>query len=111
MIKASGTNVAPREVELAIEAQPDVMHAFVVGVPAGGGRGEAVAAAVVARPGVVIDPEDLRTRLADCMASYKVPRHLAVFDLRSDLPWLESGMVDLQGLRRLLAGRFGPSAD
>ena len=111
VIKTGGTNVAPREVELAIESQPDVMHAFVVGVPAGGGRGEAVAAAVVAKPGARIDPEDLRTRLADCMASYKVPRHLAVFDLRSDVPWLESGKVDLQGLRRLLAERFSPGAN
>ncbi len=111
VIKAGGTNVAPREVELAIESQPDVMHAFVVGVPADGGRGEAVAAAVVTKPGVGIDPEDLRSRLRADMASYKVPRHVAVFALRSDLPWLESGKVDLQGLRRLLADRFSPSAD
>ncbi len=111
VIKAGGTNVAPREVELAIESQPDVMHAFVVGVPADGGRGEAVAAAVVTKPGVGIDPEDLRSRLRADMASYKVPRHVAVFAERSDLPWLESGKVDLQGLRRLLADRFGPSAD
>ena len=56
VIKAGGTNVAPREVELAIESQPGVMHAFVVGVPAAGGRGEAVAAAVVTKPGSEIDP-------------------------------------------------------
>ncbi len=110
VIKTGGTNVAPREVELAIELQPDVMHAFVVGVPAGGGRGEAVAAAVVAKPGVGIDPEDLRSRLRADMASYKVPRHVAVFAERRDLPWLESGKVDLQGLRGLLTDRFGPEA-
>ena len=108
VIKAGGTNVAPREVELAIELQPDVMHAFVVGVPAADGRGEAVAAAVVARPGAGIDPEDLRARLRTEMASYKVPRHVAVFAEQRDLPWLESGKIDLQALRRLLADRFNP---
>ena len=103
VIKAGGTNVAPREVELAIERQPGVMHAFVVGVPAADGRGEAVAAAVVAKPGATIDPQDLQTRLRAEMASYKVPRHLAVFAEQQDLPWLESGKIDLQALRRLLS--------
>ena len=108
VIKSAGTNVAPREVELAIEQQPGVMHAFVVGVPAGDGRGEAVAAAVVAVPGAAISPDSLRARLRDAIASYKVPRHVAVFAEQGDLPWLESGKVDLQALRRMLAERFSP---
>lgn len=107
VIKAGGTNVAPREVELAIELQPDVMHAFVVGVPAADGRDEAVTAAVVAKPGASIDPQDLRARLRTEMASYKVPRHVAVFAEQRELPWLESGKIDLQALRRLLTDRFG----
>ena len=106
VIKAGGTNVAPREVELAIESQPGVMHAFVVGVPASGGKGEAVAAAVVAKPDANIDPADLQARLHLEMASYKVPRHVAVFAEQQDLPWLESGKIDLQALRRLLIDRF-----
>ena len=107
VIKAGGTNVAPREVELAIESQPDVMHAFVVGVRSDDGRSEAVAAAVVAKPGAGIDPADLQARLRREMASYKVPRHVAVFAEQQDLPWLESGKIDLQALRRLLTDRFG----
>ena len=106
VIKAGGTNVAPREVELAIESQPGVMHAFVVGVPASDGRGEDVAAAVVARPGTGIEPADLQAHLRREMASYKVPRHVAVFAEQQDLPWLESGKIDLQALRRLLIDRF-----
>ncbi|MCY3616520.1 MAG: class I adenylate-forming enzyme family protein [Acidimicrobiaceae bacterium] len=106
VIKAGGTNVAPREVEFAIESQPDVMHAFVVGVPAADGRGEAVAAAVVAKPGAGIDPQDLQVRLRAEIASYKVPRHVAVFAEQQELPWLESGKIDLQALRRLLSDRF-----
>ena len=106
VIKAAGTNVAPREVEAAIELQPGVMHAFVVGVPADDGRGEEVAAAVVALPGAALDADGLRTGLRDELAAYKVPRHVAVFAEQQDLPWLESGKIDLQALRRLLADRF-----
>lgn len=111
VIKAGGTNVAPREVELAIESQPGVMHAFVGGVPAADGRGEAVAAAVVAKPGAGIDPAGLQARLRRELASYKVPRHVAVFDEQQDLPWLESGKIDLRALRRLLDERFGQEPD
>ena len=106
VIKAAGTNVAPREVELAIEQHPGVMHAFVVGVPSDDGRGEAVAAAVVAKPDATLSAEDLRAGLRAEMAAYKVPRHVAVFAEQGDLPWLESGKIDLQALRRLLADRF-----
>ena len=106
VIKAGGTNVAPREVELAIEQLPDVMHAFVVGVLSDDGRGEAVAAAVVAKPDATLSAEDLRAGLRAELAAYKVPRHVAVFADQGDLPWLESGKIDLQALRRLLADRF-----
>ena len=108
VIKAAGTNVAPREVELAIEQHPGVMHAFVVGVPSDDGRGEAVAAAVVAKPDATLSAEDLRAELRAELAAYKVPRHVAVFAEQGDLPWLESGKIDLQALRRLLADRFSP---
>ena len=106
VIKAAGANVAPREVELAVEQHPAVMHAFVAGVPAVDGRGEAVAAAVVPTPGKEVSPDGLRAWLRDELAAYKVPRHVAVFADRQDLPWLESGKIDLQALRGLLADRF-----
>ena len=108
VIKAAGTNVAPREVELAIEQHPGVMHAFVVGVPSDDGRGEAVAAAVVAKPDATLSADDLRAELRAELAAYKVPRHVAVFAEQGDLPWLESGKIDLQALRRLLADRVSP---
>ena len=109
VIKAAGTNVAPREVELAIEQLPDVMHAFVVGVPSDDGRSEAVAAAVVAKPDAALSPEELRAGLRAELAAYKIPRHVAVFAEQQELPWLESGKIDLQALRRLLADRFSPA--
>lgn len=106
LIKSSGMNITPREVELVIEEQPDVMHAFVAAVPHPE-RGEDVAAAVVARPGREIDPADLRERIKGVMASYKVPRGIAVFATPQDLPWLESGKIDLRAVQQVLADRFG----
>ena len=69
-------------------------------------RGEDVAAAVVARAGRDIDPDDLRARVKQEMSSYKVPRHIAVFATAGDLPWLDSGKIDLQGVQRLLVDRY-----
>ena len=59
MIKTAGANVTPREVELALEELPEVMHAFVLGIPHID-RGEDVAAAVVLRPGAEAGPDELR---------------------------------------------------
>ena len=81
-IKSSGMNITPREVELVLEEQPEVMHAFVMGVPHPE-RGEDVSAAVVFRPGQTADVDDLRGRVKAEMSSYKVPRHIAA----SSSPW------------------------
>ena len=106
-IKTSGMNVMPREVELVIEEQPEVMHAFVAGV-AHGERGQDVVAAVVLRPGMSVDPEEILERLRGDLSSYKVPRHVAIYASPDDLPWLESGKVDLRKLAGMLAERYVP---
>jgi fatty-acyl-CoA synthase len=71
MIKTGGVNVAPLEVEHVLMQHPDVMQAYVVGVP-DAAKGEAVAAAIELRAGV---PSDIAPLLAFCrerLASYKV---------------------------------------
>ncbi|WP_419918466.1 class I adenylate-forming enzyme family protein [Candidatus Poriferisocius sp.] len=105
LIKSSGMNITPREIELVLEESDAVMHAFVCGVPHPD-RLEDVAAAVVLRPGRTLTAEDLRAFVASRVASYKVPRHLALFDAPGALPWLDSGKIDLTGVKRLLAERF-----
>lgn len=109
VIKTSGFNVTPREVELVIEEQPEVMHAFVMGV-SGGERGEKVTAAVVSRPGHVVEPGALRARLRDQLSSYKVPVEVLTLASPTDLPWLDSGKVDRRALQRTLEERFGSSS-
>ncbi|MDG2026591.1 MAG: class I adenylate-forming enzyme family protein [Acidimicrobiales bacterium] len=104
-IKSSGMNITPREVELVIEEQPEVMHAFVMAVPHAE-RGEDVAAAIVFRPDQSAEPADLQGRLKAEMASYKVPRHIATYGAPTELPWLESGKIDRRALQQSLVDRF-----
>lgn len=106
VIKASGTLVTPREVELVIESLPEVMHAFVMGV-AHPDRVEDVAAAVVLRPGCELSPEQVQASVKAELSSYKVPRHVAVYHDQQDLPWLDSGKIDQRGVHRLLVEAFG----
>jgi acyl-CoA synthetase (AMP-forming)/AMP-acid ligase II len=103
MIKTSGANVAPREVEIALEAIPEIKLAAVVGVP-DPVRGQLVVAALVAEPGQQIDPDAVRARLRDELSAYKVPRHL--FVLRHDeIPLTDSGKVHKKRLLELLEPR------
>jgi acyl-CoA synthetase (AMP-forming)/AMP-acid ligase II len=106
LVKTSGMNVTPREVELALEALPEVAMAFVTGVehPV---RGQDVVGAVALRPGGTLDEEEARTRVKAAIASYKVPRRIAVFADQSELPWLDSGKVDRRRLAAMLNQRFG----
>jgi len=101
MIKTSGSNVAPREVEMALEAFPEVATAVVLGLP-DVERGEVVAAVLAPRPGMELDPADLLERLGKEVSSYKVPTRVLVID-EGDLPALPSGKVDKVTLRRRLA--------
>ena len=99
-------NISPREVETALEEEPEVTRAVVVGIPAGE-RGEDVAAAVVAHG---VTEAELAARLKATLSSYKVPRHLVVLADDDELPWLDSGKVDRRALATRLAERFNPAA-
>jgi acyl-CoA synthetase (AMP-forming)/AMP-acid ligase II len=101
MIKTSGSNVAPREVEVTIEKFPGVGLAVVLGVP-DPARGEAVGAVVATRDGATIDVEALRAELYEELSNYKVPRHIVVVP-QSDVPMLGSGKPDKRTLREWLA--------
>ena len=105
VIKSSGMNISPREIELVLEEHGEVAHAFVCGIPHPD-RLEDVAAAVVLRPGQSLTAEQLIAYAAERVASYKVPRHIAVYATPDGLPWLDSGKIDLTGVRALLADRF-----
>ena len=92
MIKTGGANVAPREVELAVESLPGVQAAFVVGIP-DAARGELVACLVCPEDGHEIEADALRTALADVLSSFKIPRRVLVLPY-ADVPWLGTGKID-----------------
>ena len=106
LIKSSGMNITPRDVELALEALPEVVMAFVCGID-GAERGQDVVAAIALSPGETLDEDEARKRVKEELASYKVPRHIAVFADQTQLPWLDSGKVDRRRLTAILEERFG----
>jgi acyl-CoA synthetase (AMP-forming)/AMP-acid ligase II len=108
MIKTpGGANVTPAEVEAALMAYPDVLEAYVTGIPVRDGSGQLVVGAVVPRGDTPLDGDALRARLRNDLSAYKVPQQLWVC-AKSELPFLQSGKIKKQELAEQLAARFGP---
>ena len=103
MIKTRGSNVAPPEVEAAIESLPGVQHAFVVGIPHPELE-EQVAAVVVPRAGETLDVGAIREAAGKLLSPYKVPRVVLLMD-EADVPWLATGKPDKRAMRPLLKKR------
>jgi fatty-acyl-CoA synthase len=89
MIVSGGENVFPAEVEATLAAHPGVAEVAVVGVP-DAEFGQRLRAYVVARPGAVVDPDDLRRTVRERLARFKVPRDVVVV---AALPRTASGKV------------------
>jgi len=94
LIKTSGFQVWPREVEETLTSHPAVAEAGVAGIP-DSTKGEAVKAWVVLRPGQTATEADLRAFCRETLAPYKVPSRV---EFRSELPKTMVGKV----LRRAL---------
>jgi malonyl-CoA/methylmalonyl-CoA synthetase len=97
MINKGGLKVAPREVEDALAAHPGVAAVLVAGIP-DRSTGEAVAAGVVARPGAELDPEALRSWVAERLEKFKAPSRILVLPA---LPAGRTGKADRGMLRAL----------
>ena len=95
VIKPSGFQVWPREVEEVISSHPAVLEVGVAGVP-DDYQGEAVKAWVVLRSGQKATTDEIRQFCRQKLAPYKVPKHI---EFREGLPKSMVGKV----LRRLLA--------
>jgi long-chain acyl-CoA synthetase len=95
LIIVSGFNVFPAEVEDVLLDHPGVADAAVIGVPSPR-TGEAVAAWVVAEPGVTLTVEDVRDHAASRLARYKVP---ATVEIVAELPRNEAGKLLRRELR------------
>lgn len=101
MIKTSGANVAPAEVEKALTAvlapiDPDV-SVHVVGLP-DEERGQIVAAAVATD--AAFDHIDVAGCLRSQLSAYKIPRRI-IRVRPDDVPMLSTGKIDVSALRGL----------
>lgn len=105
MIKTSGSNVAPAEVEMELQALDGIQSAYVVGLP-DVERGQLVAAAVVARGDTPLDFTAIEAELRRRLSGYKVPRAY-VSIAREDVPVLPSNKVGRRLLAQLVAERLG----
>ncbi|NKY89476.1 AMP-binding protein [Nocardia veterana] len=90
VIIRGGVNIYPAEIENALLAVPSIEDAAVFGVPGAGDLGEAVAAAVLPRPGHRLTAADVHRHLAGTIADYKIPQQISIVD---ELPRDDSGKV------------------
>ena len=94
MIKVSGFQVAPAEIEQILFTHPSISDCAVFGVPDGRG-GEVPKAAVVVVAGAALSEQDVIAYVADRLARYKHVRQVSFVD---EIPRNAGGKV----LRRLL---------
>jgi long-chain acyl-CoA synthetase len=94
LVKTSGFQVWPREIEETLAAHPAVLEVGAAGVP-DAVKGEVVKAWVVLRAGHTATEPELRAFCRETLAPYKVPAHV---EFRSELPKTMVGKV----LRRAL---------
>jgi len=103
LIKTSGCQVWPREVEEVLALHPAIQDVGVAGVP-DDRKGEAVKAWVVLRSGQAPSIEDLRAYCRTKLAPFKVPSHV---EFRESLPKTMAGKV----LRRVLVAEHKEKSD
>lgn len=104
MIIAAGENVYPREIEEILYHHTAVKEVAVIGVP-DKLRGQAVAAYVVLKPGMVATKPELRKYLRGQLANYKLPKY---FFFLSQMPKTQTGKILKKALReRSIADMVG----
>lgn len=99
IINRGGEKVAPDEIDAVLTDHPAIAASAAFAIPHKG-LGEDVAAAVVLRPGEALSAEDVRTWVAERLASFKVPGHVVFLDA---LPRTPVGKVDRPALAMLAA--------
>jgi long-chain acyl-CoA synthetase len=97
LIKVSGYQVWPREIEEVLASHPSVAEVGVAAIP-DATKGEVPKAWVVPRGGATIVPEELRAYCRERLAPYKVPAQIVVV---AELPKSGAGKVLRRKLKEL----------
>ena len=102
MLKIGGENVDPMEVEAFLMSHPAVNLAAVVSLP-DARLSEVAVAFVRAEPGCALGESELVDYCRGKIASFKIPRHVALVD---DFPMTSSGKIQKVRLREEAQRRF-----
>lgn len=89
MINRGGENIYPREIEIVIEAHPQVSSVAVIGIP-DDALGERVKAVIEPTEPGSLTPDLIRTYLEDKLAKYKIPERI---DIVESLPRNPTGKI------------------
>jgi len=108
MVKTGGANVAPREVEIALEKNPSVREAIVLGLP-DITQGEIVVAVVLPSTDATIDGQQLMEELRNQLSHFKVPRFIIELD-PDEIPRTDSNKVKKHILKDIVVRRLEQSA-
>ncbi len=100
IIVRGGENMSPGEIEDVLLQHEAVADAAVVGLP-DEHWGEAVAAAVVTRPGSSVSEQEIRDWVKDRLRSSRTPQRI---DFRDELPYNELGKLLRRKLREEMLG-------
>ncbi len=98
MLIIAGENVAPREIESALEGHESVLQAAVIGV-ADDRRGEVPVAFVIPKKDAHVTADELRAFARRSLAGFKTPKRI---EIRDDLPTGPTGKILKRRLRELL---------
>ncbi|HQR02806.1 MAG: AMP-binding protein [Proteobacteria bacterium] len=101
IVNRGGEKIATIEIESCVHQMPAVAEAAAFAVP-DATYGEVVGVAVVPREGATISAEEVKRHVAQHLAAYKVPAHVAV--LEQTLPRNATGKVIKRALKDLVLG-------
>lgn len=101
MIKTSGANVAPIEVESTLSRIDGVRIAYVVGLP-DPEKGAVVSAVVVLDDGIDLTADALAAQCREELAAYKVPKKWVMMADVDSLPYTTTNKIDKVALSTLL---------
>ena len=107
MIKRSGINVSPAEVEEVLQQHLDVGLAGVTGL-ADANKGEIIIAFIVPRGGVLVDADALIAHCRERLSRYKIPDRIEVCDT---LPLTATGKLMRRDLKAKAVGLHTASID
>jgi fatty-acyl-CoA synthase len=105
MLKIGGENVDPMEVEAFLMGHPAIQVAAVVGLP-DARLSEVAVAFVQLTPGATLSEHEVIEHCRGRVASFKIPRHVAVIE---EFPMTSSGKIQKVKLRERARSEWAPA--